>query len=540
MSILVFLLRESWWQVILAIACGLLSGSCSARLIALINSIVSDPTMPGIVPQFIGLSVVVLTTAPMAQYLLIHLSEDAIYQLRIRLCEQILMAPLQHLETLGSPRLLASLTADIMKLSNTVFIVPFICIDISIVLGCLTYLAVLSRLVFLFTLLMIFLGLVTSQFLLRRSRQSMRKARDEQDQLFKHFRTLTEGIKELKLHQDRRQDYLTNQLAVSANHSRRYAKTGRVFLATTTAWGNFLFFLIIGSLLLILPRLIILEPLVLSGFVLTMTYLMVPFKNLTERIPQLMDMEVALQKIAQLGFSLADQTEDLSLTLRQPMTPFHRLELREVFHTYRGEATDEEFSLGPVNLSFHPGEIVFIVGGNGSGKSTLAKVITSLYMPEQGQLLLNGEVVTDQNQAWYRQYFTGVFSDFYLFDNLLGSDRDQTERQARRYLKRLYLDHKVDIQHNQFSTLALSQGQRKRLALLTVYLDDRPIYLFDEWAADQDPRFRAVFYEEILPDLRNRGNLVIAITHDDRYFHLADRVIKLNYGRIESIQFTQS
>lgn len=180
------------------------------------------------------------------------------------------------------------------------------------------------------------------------------------------------------------------------------------------------------------------------------------------------------------------------------------------------------------------GEITFIIGGNGSGKSTLAKLITGLYPPNTGSIYLNGLLITDRNQEWYRQHFSAVFSDFYLFDSCLGFDRTDLDRQVEIYLKQLQLDHKVQVRNGVLSTTSLSQGQRKRLALLTAYLEDRPIYLFDEWASDQEPHFRDLFYRQSLMELKEKGKAVIVITHDDRYFHLADQIIKLDYGKVES------
>jgi len=188
--------------------------------------------------------------------------------------------------------------------------------------------------------------------------------------------------------------------------------------------------------------------------------------------------------------------------------------------------------LGPVDLSFQPGELVFLVGGNGSGKSTLAKIITGLYLPEAGQIRLDGKLVTNQNRDAYRQLFSAVFADFFVFDNLLGLDGADLDGRAGCYLEQLHLQHKVRIANGSLSTTAVSQGQRKRLALLTAYLEDRPFYLFDEWASDQDPHFKNVFYTKLLPDLKARGKTVLVITHDDRYFDTADRLIKLDYGKL--------
>jgi len=211
---------------------------------------------------------------------------------------------------------------------------------------------------------------------------------------------------------------------------------------------------------------------------------------------------------------------------------FESLELQGVLHSYHCEQDDSNFVLGPIDLTFREGELVFLVGGNGSGKSTLAKIIAGLYVPEAGGIRLDGQAINDSNRDGYRQLFSAVFSDFYLFENLLGLENPELDSQAKQYLKQLHLNHKVRVNRGTLSTTAVSQGQRKRLALLTAYLEDRPFYLFDEWAADQDPHFKNIFYTQLLPELKARGKTVLVISHDDRYFGVADRIIKLDYGKI--------
>ncbi|MFC9897906.1 ATP-binding cassette domain-containing protein [Nocardia sp. NPDC127579] len=197
-----------------------------------------------------------------------------------------------------------------------------------------------------------------------------------------------------------------------------------------------------------------------------------------------------------------------------------------------GPEGEEGFRLGPLDLVFEPGQISFVVGGNGSGKSTLAKIVTGLYVPRTGTLSLNGEPIDHENIEWFRQNSSAVFTDFHLFEDYLGFDRPDLDGAVRSYLDQLQLSHKVTVENGRLSTLDLSQGQRKRLALLTALLEDRAIYVFDEWAADQDPKFREIFYRDILTDLKDRGKTVIVITHDDRYFDRADQLVKLDYGRI--------
>lgn len=206
-----------------------------------------------------------------------------------------------------------------------------------------------------------------------------------------------------------------------------------------------------------------------------------------------------------------------------------------VTHSYRTDAEDHNFMLGPLDLEFVPGEVVFLVGGNGSGKTTLAKLLVGLYAPE------SGEVITDETRESYRQHFSAVFSDFYLFERLLGVVGPDLDAKAREYLAKLQLSHKVQVRDGTLSTTELSCGQRKRLALLNAYLEDRPFYVFDEWAAGQDSVFKEVFYTQLLPELKREGKTVLVISHDESYFHLADRRLRLDYGSlVEAVGVYQS
>lgn len=535
MNLFLFLFQSSWKMVTIAIITGLLSGSSSAALIALISRSVSQGSGAAIAPVlwgFVGLALVAGVANFLSQVVLIRLSQNAVFQLRMRLSRQILASDLHHLEQVGTPRLLATLTEDVQAITTAVHAIPFLCIDAAIVVGCLTYLLWLYWSIFLAVFGFMTIALCSCLLLVNRGKRLMARVREEQDALFQHFRTVTEGIKELKLHHQRRQDFLTNDLQAAANAFRRDNVRSLTLFAITSSWGQFLLFFAIGLVMFVLPHLIRITPQTLAGYILTFTYLMLPMDNLVNNLPHLSRANVALQKIASLRLSLDQQTE----TTSEPPTAnadWQRLEVKGVTHAYRGEQEDSNFAIGPINLTLRSRELVFIVGGNGSGKSTLAKLLTGLYIPEAGEILLDGQPITHENREWYRQHFSVVFADFYVFDRLLGINKSMLGHQVQTYLKQLQLDHKVKVENGILSTTALSQGQRKRLALLTAYLEDRSIYLFDEWAADQDPVFKELFYTQFLPDLRSRGKTVLVISHDDHYFHLADRLIKLNYGTVE-------
>jgi len=329
--------------------------------------------------------------------------------------------------------------------------------------------------------------------------------------------------------------FLSQNIQTSTANYQRHNVAAEMRFIVAQNWSHLLFFTLIGLILFVLPRIENLDSHAMTGYVVATLYLMGPLSGVLASLSVFGRANASLRKIGQLGLDLSSRVAD-ECPIGRPEQPaaFERLELVDITHSYHVEKEDSRFMLGPINLTFRPGELVFMVGGNGSGKSTLAKVITGLYTPASGEIRLDGRVVRNENRDDYRQRFSAVFADFFLFDNLLGLQSPNLDAQASEYLAQLQLDHKVKINDGVLSTTALSQGQRKRLALMTAYLEDRPFYLFDEWASDQDPVFKEVFYTQLLPDLKARNKAVLVITHDDHYFHLADRVIKLDYGQIAS------
>ncbi|MGL4620663.1 cyclic peptide export ABC transporter [Chroococcidiopsis sp.] len=534
MNLIQFLLTSSWLTVAIAALVGSLGGASNAALLALINNTINSNNL-AINNQFLNfilLIFIALLSSTISHYLLVRITQSAIYKLRLHLSDRILACPLCHLEELGANRLLATLTDDVDSISDTVFVVPYLCVDIALIIGCLIYLCWLSWQVFLVTALFISIALLVIKFLIAKAENLMGLARAEKDQLFKHFRTITDGIKELKLHAPRRRAFVSEELKVTAATWRSHNITSEVFFGISYNISQLFFFIIIGLILFGLRQFATVNTAILSGYVLVLIYLMDSLERVMTALPRLTEASIALRRIEQLGLSLASRAEDTStIELRSPLFS-QSIELLQVTHSYYKGEDENSFTVGAIDLTFYPGELIFIVGGNGSGKSTLAKLITGLYIPDSGKIIWDKNNVIEQNREIYRQLFSTVFSDFYLFEQLLGIQLDNLDERARKYLLQLQLEHKVKIKNNAFSTIELSQGQQKRLALLIAYLEDRPIYLFDEWAADQDPYFREIFYKQLLPELKQRGKTVIVITHDDRYFHLCDRLFKLDYGKL--------
>jgi putative ATP-binding cassette transporter len=341
---------------------------------------------------------------------------------------------------------------------------------------------------------------------------------------------LISGIKELKMHRARQQAFLEGPVAEAADAYQRTSFSSLHRYAATNSWSQGLYFIFIGAVLFGLVPGFDTDPSLLVGFTLVSLYMRAPMVQMLNALPTMARARVALRRIESL---------DLAETARAGADPASVgesvvVELRGVTHKYYREREDREFTLGPIDLRLESGELVFLAGGNGSGKTTLAKVLAGLYPPETGSISVDGRPVGEADRAAYREHFAFVFTDFHLFESLLGLGRGGTnlDQRARIYLELLELDHKVEIAAGGLSTTELSQGQRKRLALLTAYLEDRPVYIFDEWAADQDPTFKDIFYRRLLPDLKARGKAVLAISHDERFFDVADRVIRLENGRV--------
>jgi putative ATP-binding cassette transporter len=534
MKLLSTLLRYSRSSLLVASLAGVFAGLCSAGLLALVHLMLRQPEKGGqLLWPYVGLTLLVPVASVFSTYLLMRLGQQAVVDLRLDLSRQILRTPLARLEQLGSHRLLAALTEDVTALTQAVVLVPAACMSGAMVVGCLAYLSWLSWRMFLVLFVLLIVGSASYQLPVVMGSRRLRMYREVGDMLYNDFRGLTEGLKELKLNRERRGDFLAT-LERNSLQLRNLGVSAITLFSAASSWGLFLLFAVLGGLLFSASHLLPADRQALSGFVLALLFLLGPLQSLLAGLPQIGRANAALAKIEKLGLTLRSTMEAAESVPPQPETSWRRLQLRGVTHTYDGDGDEGAFTLGPVDLELAPGELVFITGGNGSGKTTLAKILAGLYPPDSGEIWLDGQLIGNRQLDAYRQRFSAVFSDYYLFAELLGIRRPDLDAEARACLARLQLDRKVQVEGGKLSNIRLSQGQRKRLALLTAYLEDRPIYLFDEWAADQDPYFKEIFYRQILPELKARGKCVCVISHDDRYYTVADRVVKLESGNVVS------
>ena len=532
-----FIVQRSRAMAWLMVCAGVLSGLLSAGVLALINHVLHHSSDHSLL-VILGFAVLVagkLLSNLWSQLLLVRFSQDTILDLSLSLCAKIVRAPLRGSEQRGAANILVTLTDDVSWVTWAIQCFPQLIMNVAVVLGCGIYLAWLSWGMFLGVVGVTVLGALGYRWLHTSALSVIYAARDARAELFQDFRSLTDGLKELLMHRARRQEFVNQEVRRAAESYRQANIEATRKQALAEAWTQVSFYSLIGFTVFLFPSVVTVSSEALTGYVVAVLYMMSPIWGIIGAMPTLERGQVALENIERLGVSLDSgpaNVQPIELAGREAeILPI--VQWNEVVFSYGEEkGVEAPFALGPISLELHPGELVFVIGGNGSGKSTFVKVLAGLYQPSQGHVTLAGTMITDANREWYREHFSVVFSDFHVFKRVLGQSDSLVERLAPQYLRLLHMDQKVTVHDRAFSTLDLSQGQRKRLALVTAYLEDRPIYVFDEWAADQDPQYKEIFYKTLLPDLRERGKLVVVITHDDRYFHLGDQVIKLDDGKV--------
>jgi len=545
-SVMRLLWRNHPWLTLMTLLTGIISGVASIAVIKVINQAIHEESFQlQSLYWFVGLSAVSLLFRNGAALFPAYASMRIMTRLRIALCRKILATPLEEVDRRGAPNVLTMLTSDIPQLNSTLVIMPSVLVELAVLLFGIAYLAYLSWVVFAVTVGLMVVGVALYLFFFLGGISFSHKVRDEFTSFNEYTHALVFGLKELKLNGIRRRWFSRSAIQESSTQVARYNFIERLWYTAADNVGQLTLSLLIGCLLFVAPMLGVIDTNTMTASVLVVLYIMGPLSLLIGAMPLLAQGRIAGSRLADFGFSINDphpEPEALASESANVLRLDHKkswdsIQLRDVHMNYQDPLTGTGFGLGPIDLTVRAGELIYIVGGNGCGKSTLAKVICGLYIPQGGQVLLDDKLINEESRSDYRDLFSAVFSDFHLFNRLIGPDEeeDASTELAQKYLATLGLEDKIKIEGLGYSTTkALSYGQQKRLALVCAYMEDRPIYLLDEWAADQDPPFKRFFYEELLPDLKRRGKTVLIITHDDQYFQLADRIIKLVDGKIVS------
>lgn len=513
-----------------------LSAVLSVAVLAFISQrlLAGGADLPVVLLQFVLLLVALFVTATLAQVALHVLGHRMVYGLRRDLVRRVLATDIEQLEKVGGPHLLAALSTDLRNLTIAFVHLPELVYGAALSVAALGWLAWLAPGLFVVTVVWLLATAVMGVWLVGRINFHIGKVREGDDHLYQDYQAMIDGRKELALNRPRAARFFDEEFDGHARAYRDHVTRADIYNGLAGNMANVLVLALIGVLFYLAVGQGWADANTASIFALTILLLRTPLIGAVAALPTLLSARVSLRKLA--GLQLAADSADLLQSTSNTLSGFRTLSLQGVCYHYPEQDGAPGFAVGPLDITIRRGELIFVQGGNGSGKSTFARLLTGLYRPQQGELIVNGEPVTESTRVAFRQLFSSVFTDFHLFSRLLkGDGTDVASADVDAWLVTLGMQHKVREQDGRLSDIRFSQGQRKRLALLMAVVESRDCLLLDEWAADQDPQFRQFFYLDLLPRLQATGKTIIAITHDDHYFDRADRLLKMDAGRLQEI-----
>ncbi|MET0593769.1 MAG: multidrug ABC transporter permease/ATP-binding protein [Polyangiaceae bacterium] len=531
MELLLLTFRRDRRAMLLVLTGSVASAAVNVGLIAFINErLIRTSAPPVALLTFAALLFALFVISAGAQMSMSALGHRFVYELRRTLVKRVLDTDVERLETLGLSRLLASLNGDTTHLTIAFNSLPAMLYGLALSVGGFGYLAYLSPRLALATMAWLTFIIGVAWQLLKRTHAAARAAREAEEQLYGHYQAVVEGRKELALNRQRARRLYDDDFDRSASANRDHETRADIFNGINDNWVNTMVLGAIGINFFLARAFDWADTGVAATYALTLLFLRAPVTSVVHAIPALVSASVAIGKVNDLALATFAPAFE---SRHDVPASFETLALDGVSYRYPDVEGDRGFEVGPLDFQLRRGEVVFFIGGNGSGKSTVARLLAGLYRPTSGAVRIDGSVVDETRRARLRALFSTVFSDFFLFPRLLGHEGappPKDELAAR--VEALALTAKARIEHDRLVDTRLSQGQRKRLALLSAWLENRPVLLLDEFAADQDPEFREYFYLRLLPVLKAEGRTVVAITHDERYFAVADRVLKVDAGRI--------
>jgi putative ATP-binding cassette transporter len=489
-----------------------------------------------------GLMLALLVSSAASQALLARIEGDFVGQLRTELSQRFL--DIEYESLLGQKQLVfGAIIEDIERIGPLVMLAPQLAYNLVLALGCLVYLTVVSASLFGIFVAFMVLTLGATLVVNQVGHARFDEMRAAEEKFFEHVRTISEAKKELSLNPARTSHFVEKLLHPTIHRARALMVRVHLLMGLNIAWSSVTVIGAVFTVVFVGQAVLGLALGTIIQFVFVAFFMLGPLNFIMQTATAIGRGMASIRHLERIGLDLQAEIgpPTTPLSLAGQSASWQHIRAEELSYRYSSAPESEpRIAVGPLNVEIPRGQLLFIIGGNGSGKSTLLLLLCGLLRPTTGQLHIDGRAVQDE-LARYRCRFGGVFGDFFLFPHVLDAKGSLVaDDEVNALLHRLALSSQTSVQGGQLSTLSLSTGQRKRLALLQCYAEDREIYFFDEWAADQDASFRQHFYQVLLPELKRRGKTVIVISHDDRYFHVADRIIKLDHGLVVSDSSMQS
>lgn len=532
MRFISLLIKSSWKTFIVSCVSSVLTGLFSTLVIRTIHDAVTTSEFS--LNEFITNFLIFITgygiSSFIASYSVALLTQSIIHKLRIDFSQKILKAPFRLVEQ-AQPKLLAILTEDIKTIALSMDRLPGVTTGTATVIGILSYLVYYSPTLTIATILLFACVFLFTKLLLPLVKKYSDLSRNYLNDLYLKFEGLVFGIKELTLNKEFKHSYISREIKPSSEVQNKFALKESVVSAFANRITDLVLFFGLGIMIVTIFKTGFVDLEFFGEYLTLVLFTLAPLSTASGFLTSLRRIETSLEQIDSLGFKIDDKAVDIQSSLISDIDlSKDMIQLDGVGYEYQSIDGEKAFHLGPIDLTIKKGDTVFLVGGNGSGKTTLAKMICGLYDPNTGSVSYHGQKIDKTNLSDYRSQFATVFSDSYVFTHLYHVNPEILENKGDYLINLLELKGKVQIIDQQFTTKKLSDGQKKRLSLIQAILEDKEIYLLDEWAAHQDPHFKETFYNIIIPYLQEMNKTTIVITHDDRYFDKADHVIKMRDG----------
>ncbi|QOW63710.1 multidrug ABC transporter permease/ATP-binding protein [Campylobacter hepaticus] len=526
MSFILELLKQNKLKLIFFLLFSFISSILGVLILVFINNYLLKNVQNIPIFYFIVLLGIFFISSTMVEFGLNIFGQNFIFKMQRRVVKQILDTPLLKIAKIGKAKILASLGSDIRNISFGLLRLPDF-LQSSILIFCTSiYLYYLSKPIFILCMIWIMVVFLTNNFLMIKVYQYFRKARENDDALQNNYQNILDGHKELLMNRYRAKLYYEDEFEKNAKLKKKNSTLGNFFNNLSNNWTNVSLLALVGVEFYLAIKFQWASVADATTIALSILFLRTPLVSMIGSFPTLLLAKIALDKIAKLELD----TYVKNFKKISYINDWERIIFKDIEFTYDGN-----FSLNPVNIELKKGELVFLIGKNGSGKSTFCMLLTGLFKASKGRIYLDNMLINDDNLDQYKALISTVFSDFHLFTKTLSKEEFASEEKIAFWLKFLELQDKTKIQDHDLSLTQLSTGQKKRLAMFIALLEERDILVLDEWAADQDPVFRRFFYKKLLPLLKNQGKTIFAITHDDTYFDMADRILLANNGNIEEL-----
>ncbi|TAK60282.1 MAG: ATP-binding cassette domain-containing protein [Methylobacter sp.] len=520
------------------------SGIINALTLVILNTAAKDFDKPDLDERLFILFVLSVSLYLISKRYVTHriteLVQGGIFNYRGRILDLLRGLKLLSYEAIGKSQILSMLSEKTELISQGAHrlaegfpaMVMLICSFI--------YMATISKMALAMALICIAGAMVTIYVLVQSISISMQQAMAKDNEYFAYMQHVLDGFNELKINREKVNDLYTNYMGEVSEEARQKNISTDISNVNLQLYAQLYFYILMASVVFLLPQLSTLTADKIMSITTIIFFIMGPIVLIIDMFPSLARANVAIDYLQRLESQLQSAQEDVFSTQETFIAPhyFDRILISQLYFSYPVEDQGRQFSVGPFDLSFARGELIFIRGGNGSGKSTFLKLLTGLYESNSGAIVVDNKTIDSELLGNYRNLFSIIFTDFHLFDRFYGQQNVNVEM-VNEYLVLMGLEKKTGFKNGRFTHTNLSTGQKKRLALIIALLEDKAVYVFDEVAADQDPEFRQFFYDVILQKLKQKQKTVIVVTHDEKYFNHCDRLLVMDMGQMreEKIKF---